>query len=328
MDPEKYINPFTDYGFKRIFGMEANKDLLIDFLNQLLEGQEKPIIDLKYLPTEHLGATEYDRRAVFDLYCTTSDGDYFLVEMQMAAHKFIKDRTLFYATFPVQSQAKKGDWDFNLKKVYAVGILKFCFDEASGTSPFDVKTVAQLHNSQSKELFYDKLNLIFLEMPKFNKSWQECETRFEKWLYLLKNLPLLDRMPEKLKEQIFTKLFEIAEISKMNAEEYRSYFQSRKVHWDNYSAFMTATEKGLQQGLQKGLEQGLQQGLQQGIEMGIEKGIEQGKQVGQLSGTLETLYQLYSDGDVSLEKTSSRMKALLGQGNDDLVKEYLKKLGL
>jgi len=310
VEPEKYINPFTDYGFKRIFGMEAHKDLLIDFLNQLLEGQERPIVDLTYLPTEKLGGTEFDRRAVFDLHCTTQDGDFFLVEMQMASHKFIKDRTLFYATFPIQSQAKKGEWDFNLKKVYAIGILGFCFDDKAGTIPNEVKTVAQLHNSQSKELFYDKLNLIFLEMPKFSKSWQECETGFEKWLYLLKNLPLLERMPEKLKEQIFTRLFEVAEIAKLNVAEYHDYIQSRKVFWDNYSAFFTATEKGWISGHAKGMAQGMAQGIATGM----------------VEGKLQNLMELYREGELSLKKVRTKMEAFLGQDQDPLVQKYLELL--
>ncbi len=77
----KYINPFTDFGFKKLFGEEANKDLLIDFLNALLAEKEH-IKDITYLKNEHLGRTESDRKAIFDLYCETESGDKFIVEMQ------------------------------------------------------------------------------------------------------------------------------------------------------------------------------------------------------------------------------------------------------
>jgi predicted transposase/invertase (TIGR01784 family) len=242
--------------------------------------------------------------------------------MQMASHKYFKDRTLFYATFPIQSQAKKGEWDFNLKKVYAIGILGFCFDDQSGTRPNEVKTVVQLHNSDSKELFYDKLNFIFLEMPKFVKGLPECETGFEKWLYVLKNLHQLERMPEKLMEQIFKKLFTVAEIAKLNVVEYHEYIQSRKAFWDNYSAYYTATEKGREAGMQAGMEAGMQAGMEKGMQAGMQKGI----QLGQLEGTLSTIVSMYHDGDIGLEKAKAKICAHLGQGEDELVYQYLNQL--
>lgn len=71
---EKYINPFTDFGFKRLFGEEVNKDLLLSFLNELLRQEQGEIVDLTYLKSEHLGAAELNRRAIFDLYCTNERG--------------------------------------------------------------------------------------------------------------------------------------------------------------------------------------------------------------------------------------------------------------
>jgi len=114
---EKYINPFTDYGFKRLFGEEPNKDLLLDFLNELLKDQEGKITDLSYLPNEKLPISVGDRRAIFDIYCTNEKGEQFIVEMQKAEQKFFKDRTIFYSTFPIQEQARNKDrfWDFELK---------------------------------------------------------------------------------------------------------------------------------------------------------------------------------------------------------------------
>lgn len=125
---DKYINPFTDYGFKRLFGTEMNKDLLIDFLNQVLP-ERHHIQDLSYTSTEQLGATEIDRKAIFDLYCTSPQGERFIVEIQKAKQNFFKDRSVYYSTFPIQEQAKKGDWDYQLAAVYTIGILDFVFDD-------------------------------------------------------------------------------------------------------------------------------------------------------------------------------------------------------
>ncbi|MDR1672909.1 MAG: Rpn family recombination-promoting nuclease/putative transposase, partial [Bacteroidales bacterium] len=119
--PPRYINPHTDFGFKKLFGTEANKDLLQEFLPVLL-GKEDRIISLRYLNQEQLGRTENDRKAVYDLYCETETGDKFIVEMQRNYQEFFKDRSVYYSTFPIQEQAKRGiEWDFELNAVYTVG---------------------------------------------------------------------------------------------------------------------------------------------------------------------------------------------------------------
>ena len=116
---EKYINLFTDYGFKRVFGTEINKDILIDFLNELLRNEAGEIKDITFLTSEQMGYTEMDRKAVFDLYCENEKGEKFIVELQKARQNFFKERSVFYSTFPIQSQAEKGVWNYKLNAVYA-----------------------------------------------------------------------------------------------------------------------------------------------------------------------------------------------------------------
>lgn len=184
---EKYINPFTDFGFKRLFGEEPNKDLLIDFLNEILKEQQGKIVDLTYLKTEQLGKTEIDRKVIFDLYCENEKGEKFIVEMQKSKQNFFKDRSLYYSTFPIQEQAKKSDWNYELKALYTIGILDFVFEEGikqTNKFRYDVK----LTDVETNKVFYNKLTFIYFEMPKFNKTIDELETRFEKWLFVLKNL--------------------------------------------------------------------------------------------------------------------------------------------
>lgn len=240
---EKYINPFTDYGFKRLFGEEPNKDLLLDFLNQLLEKEQGKIIDLTYLKNENLSTTELNRKAIFDLYCTNENGEKFIVELQKTKQKYFKDRTVYYSTFPIQEQAVKGsEWDFKLEKVYLIAILDFVFDEDKNQKNkyrYDVK----LSDIETKKVFYDKLTFIYLEMPKFVKDENELVTKFDKWLFVLKNLHKLDRIPDNLKEKIFTKLFETAEIAKFSPEEYRNYEDSLKYYRDIKNSLDTAREE-------------------------------------------------------------------------------------
>jgi len=259
---EKYINPFTDYGFKRLFGEEPNKGLLLDFLNELLKEEQGKITELTYLKSENLGATELHRKAIFDLYCTNERGEKFIVELQKTKQKFFKDRTVYYSTFPLRDQAIIGsEWDFELKKVYTIAILDFVFD-ADKNEPNKFRYDVKLTDIETNKIFYDKLMFVYLEMPKFNKTVEELETRFDKWLFVIKNLHKLDRVPEKLRENIFLQLFETAEISRFSQEEYQSYEDSLKYYRDMKNSLDTAKEEGKIEGkiedaikmLEKGLE--------------------------------------------------------------------------
>jgi predicted transposase/invertase (TIGR01784 family) len=249
---EKYVNPFTDYGFKLLFGEEPSKPLLMDFLNELLKEEQGEIVELTYLKNEQLGSGVLDRRAVFDLYCTSETGEKFIVELQKTKQKFFKDRTVYYSTFPIREQAKTGsEWDFELKKVYMIAILDFVFDEDKDNKDkfrYNVK----LTDIDTNSIFYDKLYFIYLEMPKFNKKVEELETRFDKWLYVLKNLHKLDRIPDKLRESIFTHLFEKAEIARFSQDQYRDYEDSLKYYRDLKNSLDTSREEGRIEGREEG----------------------------------------------------------------------------
>ena len=247
---EKYINPFTDFGFKKLFGTEVNKDLLMDFLNELICTKGK-IKEVQYLNSEQLGRSEDDRRAVYDIYCTTETDETFIVEMQKVRLNFFKDRSVYYASFPIRDQGLKGDWDYRLKAVYMVGILNFVFNESKDDKNYYHSEV-KLMDTQKKTVFYDKLTFIYLEMPKFNKGVDELETRFEKWMYVLKNLPKLQELPAQLQERIFEKIFHVAEIAKMNKQEIAEYEDSLKKYRDMNSALATAKMEGELKGEMKG----------------------------------------------------------------------------
>ncbi|MEM8643077.1 MAG: Rpn family recombination-promoting nuclease/putative transposase, partial [Cyanobacteria bacterium P01_G01_bin.54] len=250
--PAKYINPFTDYGFKKLFGEEPNKDLLLDFLNELLKEEQGEIITLNYIKNEQLGSTDLDRRAVFDLYCENESGEKFIVELQKSKQRFFKDRTVYYSTFPIREQAPKNDWDFQLSAVYLIAILDFVFDEDKD-DPEKYRYDVKLTDIDICKVFYDKLSFIYLEMPKFTKTVEQLENRFDKWLYVLRNLPHIQEIPEALQERIFTKLFETAEIAQFNREELRSYENSLKYYRDLKNSMDTARDEGKARGLSRAL---------------------------------------------------------------------------
>lgn len=264
--PERYINPYTDFGFKLLFGTPMNKDLLIGFLNSLLH-LEHEITDVTYLNTEHLSMAEWDRKAVFDVYCENTVGEKFIVEMQKAGQKFFKDRSVFYASFPIREQAKRGDWDYELKAVYTIGILNFVFDEDLDDENYFHHEV-KLMDVHRKEVFYDKLTFIYLEMPKFRKSEDELVTPFDKWMFVLHNLSRLLERPAALQERVFTRLFETAEIAKFTPEKRMEYEESLKVYRDLTNVIDTAKWKGREEGRKEGREEGRKEGREEGIKKG------------------------------------------------------------
>ncbi|NJO01515.1 MAG: PD-(D/E)XK nuclease family transposase [Bacteroidia bacterium] len=255
---DRFINLFTDYGFKRIFVEEPNKDILLGFLNELL-GNEERITDLTYLKNERLGKNESERKAVFDLYCTNETGEKFIVEVQRVKQQFFKDRSVYYSTFAIQEQAARGkEWKYELKAVYTIAILDFTFDE-SDEDTFEHRV--KLLNIRTYRIFYDKLTFIYLEIPKFNKELSEIKTDFEKWLFAFKNLHKLSDRPRELEEGIFKKLLELAEISRMTKKEQSVYHESLKDYWDLKSAMDTYFEEGIEEGIKRTAINALRKGL-------------------------------------------------------------------
>jgi predicted transposase/invertase (TIGR01784 family) len=246
---ERFIDPFTDFGFKKLFGSEPNKDLLIDFLNELLRGR-KQIKSLHYSKNEHLGKTSEFRKAVFDLYCENENGEKFIIELQKVKQLYFKDRSIYYSTFPIQEQAPEGEyWDYRLKEVYTIGIMDFRFNDGH---PDQFQHEVKLIETKTREVFYDKLTFIYLEMPKFVKSEVELVTHFDKWLFLLKNLNKFSQIPSILQERIFRKVFDIAEVSNLNEEEMRTYEASLKDKRDWKNAMDTAMAEAREEGMEKG----------------------------------------------------------------------------
>ena len=194
----KFINPFTDYGFKLIFGREVSKDLLIEFLNDLLEG-ERVITDLQFLNNEQLPLYPEGRGIIYDVYCTTDTGEKIIVEMQNRMQSNFKERSIYYLSRAIINQGRVGnEWKFEIKAVYGVFLMNFIIDKN-----IKLRTDVILSDRETGELFSDKFREIFIALPLFNKNEEECETNFERWIYILNNMETLKRMPFKARKAVF-----------------------------------------------------------------------------------------------------------------------------
>ena len=271
-----FINPLTDFGFKHLFGKEPNKDLLIDFLNELFKGR-KVITDLVYNKNEHSGPGPNSRKMIFDLTCTGQDGEQFIIEVQRIHQQYFRDRAVYYSSRLIHDQAPQGgNWNYSLKEVYFIGLMDSVLED-SDTEEY-LHHVRLSYEKSGKE-FYKKLVFIFIEIPKFTKTEEELKTGEDKWLFILKNLSRLQKIPVILNTRIFSKLFKIAAVANLTKEEYMKYAKDQKASWDEYAIKETLLKEGLEKGMQEGMEKGMQEGMEKGLEKGMEKGMKKGREM-------------------------------------------------
>ena len=291
----RYINPFTDWGFKRLFGQEFSKDLLINFLNDLFEG-EFQIKDVTFKDKEQLGDTNDLRGCIFDIYCVTDDGKHFIVEMQNRWVPFFVNRSIYYASKAFVAQRKKFDEAgvrtailYQFVPVYVVCIMNFMPKEHEVTK---FRTDVALREKSSDSIFSDKLRFIYLSLPFFDKSEEECETGFEKWIYVLKYMEVLERLPFTAQKKIFDHLAKLADVRCLSSEEQEKYDESIKAADDYYSGLYGSYVEGEEKGIAKGRAEGIVKGRAEGIA----KGRAEGMAKGMAKEKLDTAYRLLSMG--------------------------------
>ena len=236
----RFMNPFTDMGFKRIFGQEANKDLLLDFLNELLEGEDR-IADVQFLDKEIIRGNEHSRGILYDVFCRTTDGKYLIIEMQASSQKSYRERTIYYSGKALSRQGTPGKgWDFDqLAAVYSINFLNFVLLGKFRSDIF-------LMDRDTQQVFSTKQRFIFLEFPLFRKKEQECKTDFERWIYILKHMETLNRIPFQPMKAIFERLAKVTNVESLTPDERYAYERDLKAYRDYKAQMDYAIEEGFQ----------------------------------------------------------------------------------
>ena len=286
-----YAELLCDFMFKRVFGSEENKDVLIAFLNVMLE--DVKIKDVTFIPTEQLGDSEEDRTVIFDVSCQCTDGRTFIIEMQKGYQKYFRDRALFYTTYPINKQGKlikkrheeensertsKGlekkdfKWDYRLDPVIVVAILNFSFDHNDDWPQDRYHSSYRIREDITGEVMTENLRFVFMELGRFRKKVWELESVYDKWMFALKHIHELAEKPAAFHEAEFERLFLLAKIGNFTAEEYKHYITSLKHMSDYYNIIDTAVEAAEKRGLEKGRAEGREEGMAEGIEKGMENG--------------------------------------------------------
>lgn len=279
----KFINPFTDIGFKRIFGQEISKPLIIDFLNSLMEGEEH-IEDITFLDKEQPALYEDDRSLIYDIYCRTERGHNIIVEMQNKSQPYFKNRSIYYVSEAIARQGERGSsWQYAIDAVYLVAFLNFC------PIDFDKKfrTDVTLTDKETHKMFSDKVRMTFMQLPLFDKEADNCDNDFDKWIYVLKNMETLTRLPWAAKSSVFQRLEQIADVASLTKRERMKYDEGLRKYRDTLSVLEGAKQDGLAEGRALGRAMGHAEGLAEGRAEGRQEGLAEGRQEGRQEGLAE-----------------------------------------
>ncbi|MGM9620091.1 MAG: Rpn family recombination-promoting nuclease/putative transposase [Bacteroidaceae bacterium] len=257
----KFINPFTDVGFKRVFGQEISKPLILDFLNNLLLGEEH-VANLTFLDKEQPALYDDDRSLVYDIYCETDTGKKIIVEMQNKSQPYFKSRSIYYVSEAIARQGERGSmWNYAIDAVYLVAFLNFC--------PMDFerkfRTDVVLADREGMAVFSDKIRMTFMQLPLFDKEAEECDNQFERWIYVLKNMETLTRLPWAAKSAVFQRLEQIADVASLTRQERMKYDEGLRKYRDTLSVLEGAREDGWAEGRAAGHAEGHAEGRAEGI---------------------------------------------------------------
>jgi predicted transposase/invertase (TIGR01784 family) len=291
----KFVDPKNDLAFKKIFGNEEKKEILISFLNSILDfSGDREIVDITILNPYQAPKIEELKETILDIRATDRANNQFIVEMQKNDKGDFAKRSLYYTSKAYVSQLESGKEYKKLKSVYFIGILNFTI--------FDGKNHISRHLILNRETLKQEIkdfDFTFIELPKFKKELKELISTADRWVYFIQNANKLELVPKEFEAEEFKEAFQIANSYGWNRKELEIYDYMRLKEMDARNEIETAKNKGFNKGFNRGVEQGLEQGLTQGLEQGLTQGLEQGEK----KAKIEIAKTLLSIGD-SLEKIS------------------------
>ena len=263
----RFLDPKNDVAFKKIFGSEKNKDILLDFLNDVLVKAEKEkIVDITFLNTVQQPEIAVQKQSIIDVLCVDSLGAQYIVEMQVAKTSGFEKRAQFYASKAYFSQMKNGETYDNLKEVIFLAIVDFVMfpNKEHYKSDHIIFDCANGHHDL-KDFYFT-----FIELPKFKKERVEDLTSDEEqWCYFFKHSHEAENIGKLIaQDKTISKAYQQLQSYNWNEAELASYEKVQKIELDN-----VARDKYL---LEHGKELGREEGKELGIEIGIEKAREEG----------------------------------------------------
>jgi len=251
----KFLDVKTDYAFKKVFGSKENKDILISFLNAIIDFGDKKIEDLEIIDPYNIPMLKGMKDTYVDVKAKLTDKTKVIIEMQVLPHEGFEKRILYNAAKNYSQQLDAGDKYNLLNPIIALTIVDFRMFKDTDK----VITYFKLLEKEKFIKYSDDIELIFVELEKFNKSLEECKTIRDKWIYFIKNAGSLEFIPKNIDKEI-KKALEIVNEANLTKEELEIQHKRKEFIMIQKSAVEKAKKEGLEEGIQKGLEEGIAKG--------------------------------------------------------------------
>ncbi len=272
----RFLDIKTDYAFKMLFGDEKNKSLLISFLNAMIEfPHQQKVQDLTIQDPYNPPLLQGMKITFVDVKARLDTGEQVLIEMQIVNHDGFEKRILYNACKSYSMQLVKGDQYHLLNPVIALNVLDFVMFEDND----NIINSFKLLDKKTLTQYSDDIELIFVELPKFQKSLNELEALQEEWIYFIKHAEKLQDIPEVLNPTIQQALH-VVDQAGLSPEELEMVYKRQEFVAVIKGAEQLNFRKGMEKGVKQGIERGIKQGRQEGMEKGKQEGIEQGRQEG------------------------------------------------
>ncbi len=283
-----FINPKTDFAFKKIFGSEQSQEILVSFLNGILYGGDSVVQSVDILNPYQAPRIRGMKDTFLDVKATLSGGQTVIIEMQVLNVEGFEQRVLYNAAKAYSTQLNVGDDYTLLNPVIALTITDFeMFQDLDAViSRFVLKEKEQL-----TDYAIDGLELVFVELPKFHQALNQLQGLTEQWIYFLQNARSLDAVPPSMETvPAIQQAFTVANQANLSPEELEDLEHREMFIHDQRNAVVKGTKQGLAEGLKQGLAEGLKQGRQEGRQ--------QGRQEAQIA-IAERLLGMYDDATIA-----------------------------
>jgi predicted transposase/invertase (TIGR01784 family) len=257
----RYLDPTNDIAFKKLFGIEQHKPLLVSFLNAILslEGSRR-IKNVEFLTKEQIPLIKEAKTTILDIKCTDESGKQYIVEIQNRKQPSFIKRTQFYVAHSYVSQAPIGADYMDLKQVILLAIANHeLFPNKENVISYHKTLDTQTFEHDLKDMCY-----VFIELPKFTKTEDELETLQDKWIYFFNNWNKSTHVPAKMQEEELIEAYQSMEEFNWNGAEREAYLKANIALADEFDARRQEREQGREEGLHQGREEGLHKGREEG----------------------------------------------------------------
>ena len=257
----RFINPKTDFAFKKIFGSPESKDILISFLNALIYKGESMIKDLEILDPYQSPEIQGLKDSYLDVKAKLKDGTLVIIEMQVLNVESFGKRILYNASKAYSLQLESGESYWSLKPVIALTITDFIM------FPETEKFISHFVYKEIEDNFIYKdsdVDLIYVELPKFNASLEQIITLTDKWIYFMKNAPKLELIPDNMSNiPELNKAFTVANRANLTKKELEDLHNRELYIQDQQAAMIKSKKEGRAEGRAQGIAEGIAEGREE-----------------------------------------------------------------